>query len=350
MSQRGDYRATYSVLFDSDEYKRLSKDGKLLWHGVKHSLGLSGIDVVYDDELAERAGLETHELEPARQELIREGWIQVEGRVHWLINGLRFEPNVTLTNPKHRAGIERHLRGLPKLPIVSRMAIHYGITNPFPTHKDAIQNPSDTHSIGPRFTEPLTFAVAVDGDGDEERARESRAPDQVASLNGGTPDFDGYLPTEGQTERAAELHVDLEAALRKWRGNRKAGGRTPHDLAADFDEWLEREPAFGAGGREPTPLPGSALWDRQPNGSNGAGHGIVKLHQKAPADDSQPIDLEARKAGMAKVAAAIKPPPEPLPSATIEDPDVIQRREAERDRQRALLAASGARDPHREKP
>lgn len=327
MSARGDYRAVYSVLHDSDEFKRLSKDGKLLWYGVKHSCGLAGIDVVFDEPLAERSGLTMAEIEPARQELIREGWIQVEGRVHWLINGLRFEPNVTLSNPKHRQGILRHLAGLPKLQIANRMASHYGLPIPFPSLPNGSTNPSDTHSIAPRITEPLTLAVDVDvdgtGDGDERgsaRARGSATPDVE------TPDFDGYTPTEAQRARAAELRVDLTRALNTWRGKRKANPPdTPiADLGADFDWWLEQEPQYqhanGNGAREISPVIASH----------------ARIPWTPPPDDAEPVDPATRAAGLELVRAAIQATKSPSDDPTISDPEVIARREAEVERQRGI--------------
>lgn len=94
------------------------------------------------------------------------------------------------------------------------------------------------------------------------RAHEEATP----QVNGGTqngasvgPEVDAYQPNDEQRARAAELHVDLGACLRKWRANRKAHppDPPPTDLAADFDGWLEREPGYanGNGARsDPAPM------------------------------------------------------------------------------------------------
>ncbi len=141
---RGEYRPIYSVLQDSDEFKVLSKDGKLLWYGLKLTLGASGIGVLFDDQIAERSGINLNELQPARRELVSGGWIEVEGRTHWLRNGLMFEPNLSLANANHRASVERYLRGLPKLSIVNRFASYYDLALPFP---DLVASDPPGHGI-----------------------------------------------------------------------------------------------------------------------------------------------------------------------------------------------------------
>lgn len=152
---RGDYRPIYAVLVDSPEFQALSREGKLLWYALKLSLGPSGIDVLYDDQLAERAGITVAELGPARRELEAGDWLVVEGRVHWLRNGLRFEPTVSLRNSKQKAGIEKHIRGLPKLPIVNEFADHYEIDRPFSEPEtEANRKAIERLSKGNRSKEP----------------------------------------------------------------------------------------------------------------------------------------------------------------------------------------------------
>lgn len=255
MSIRGDYRATYSVIVDSDEYKALSKDAKLLFWALKHSLGLSGIDVVFDDQLRDRSGLTQHELDVARQELIDDRWLEVEGRVHWLRNGLRFEPNVSVSHAKQRAGIERHLKGLPKASVVNRMATYYGITAPFPDRvpegsTKSIDTLPQGSAKGPEAGEPLTLDVDVDGDGDgNERGSRARADSATPAVNGGDPHpVDSFEPTDNHRASARELKVDLEAVVARWRLHRKANGLYPADLGSDLSLWILREPDFTANG------------------------------------------------------------------------------------------------------
>lgn len=160
--------------------------------------------------------------------------------------------------------------------------------------------------------------VDLDRDRDRTAGEHARASSASPSVNGGTPDFDGYQPTEAQRTRAAELQVDLGATLRKWRAKRKANGAHPVDLVADFDGWLEDEPGF-----KPTP-----------NGSGGhapSDTGIVRRFDPAPPDVGPEPSPEERRAGMEivkqAVAASRAMPPV---GSTIEDPDVIAAREERR--------------------
>lgn len=258
MSIRGDYRATYSVIVDSDEYKALSKDAKVLFWALKHSLGLSGIDVVFDDQLRDRSGLTQHELDVARQELIDDRWLEVEGRVHWLRNGLRFEPNVSVSHAKQRAGIERHLKGLPKASVVNRMATYYGITAPFPDRvpegsTKSIDTLPQGSAKGPEAGEPLTLDVDVDVDGDgngDERGSRARADSATPDVDGHSEPhpIDAFEPTDDHRASARELRVDLDALVARWRLHRKANGLYPADLGSDLSLWILREPDFTANG------------------------------------------------------------------------------------------------------
>jgi hypothetical protein len=132
MTERGEYRPIHVVLTDSPEFQALTKDGRLLLFTLKLSLGPSGIGVVYDDQLRERSALTGPELDAARDELVETEWLEVERRVHWLRNGLRYEPTISTKNANQRKGIERYLQGLPKLEIVNRFARYYGLEETFP--------------------------------------------------------------------------------------------------------------------------------------------------------------------------------------------------------------------------
>lgn len=342
MNHRGDYRAVYSVIVDSDEYKALSKDGKLLFWGLKHSLGLSGIDVLFDDQLAERAGLTMAELPAARQELVAGGWLEVEGRVHWLRNGLRFEPNVSVAHAKQRAGIERHLRGLPKGLIANRMAAYYGITPPFPDtlpegSTKSIERVPEGSAKGPEAGEPLT--LAVDGEGEPEPEREAvraRAGSASPHVNGGNPErhpLDAFVPTEAHQALARELGYPIAELLTDWRLHRKANGITPADPVADFELWIRREPDFangngaGAGHADPPPRATPAVYvppDEPPPDPAlaAAGRELVRQAVAAtamperkplpgPVPKPPPRDPLPREQQLAIARGEIKPPEEP---------------------------------------
>lgn len=124
---RGSYRSIYAVLLDSPEYRGLSANARLLLLTVKISLGPSGIGVLFEDQLRERSGLQAAAVAKARQELVAADFLRVEAGVYWLRNGLRFEPTMSLANPKHRKGIATYLEGLPRLSIVREFRAYYGI-------------------------------------------------------------------------------------------------------------------------------------------------------------------------------------------------------------------------------
>jgi hypothetical protein len=58
-------------------------------------------------------------------------WIVRDGPVCWIRNGLRWDPTVKLTNKKHREGILRALRELPRLQIVLEFCDYYNLPKPF---------------------------------------------------------------------------------------------------------------------------------------------------------------------------------------------------------------------------
>lgn len=171
--------------------------------------------------------------------------------------------------------------------------------------------------------------VDLDVDSDRERtAGEHARANGAASpgVNGGTPDFDGYLPTQDQVERALELRVDIGVALRKWRAHRKAHAHTPADIAADFDGWLENEPAHSTNGHGPA-APARSAGPQLHRGADDTG--IVKLHAPPPPDAPEQSD-EAR-AEIARLAALRKAELQAGPAVP---PDV----QAERDRKLQLVA------------
>lgn len=353
--ERGDFRSMYSVLFDSPEYEELSLAASHLLVTVKHSLGPAGIGVLEVATLQRRAKLTDAEFEPAKVELIKGQWIYVEHRVWWLRNGLRFEPSMVSSNENHVRGIQRFLNGLPKLAIANRFAAYYrrlgwDLAEPFPnlngngigmgsvTHRDPIEIPfprgmaMGTHPDPIAITEPLTLTEPLtepltESDSETESESDARAPEGVASL-------EQLNPTDDHRTRAAELKLDLDHELRRWKLHRQANGIDPADPVADFGLWLERAPGFnGSGSREPTPLPGSALWNREPDAN-----GITKRHEAVQSEPEAPFDPAAVKAGLdlvAQAVGAVRRVPGDGPAPVIADPDVIARREENRKQLRA---------------
>lgn len=174
MSERGDYRAIYTVLPDSPEFQSLSPHAQLVWFHLKLALGPTGIDTMTAPEwqIAERSNLEVDQVRAALEELaepspsdgiphpIPKAWLVRERNVLWLRNGLKYEPSRTLTNANHRTSVEKHAAGLPKLRIVNDFCAHYGIDPVFPELWDT-PSPTPSPSKG----------IPDHGNGDGERKR-----------------------------------------------------------------------------------------------------------------------------------------------------------------------------------
>jgi hypothetical protein len=130
---RGEYAAIHEAIVDDPDFQAITPAAKCCWYTLKLMLGASGIGLLR----ASREVLETvtrikrPELYSALNELIDGKWLIVQGDVLWLRNGLRHNPNLTLTNDNHRKAIVKHLAGLPRLEIVNAFATYYGFAAPF---------------------------------------------------------------------------------------------------------------------------------------------------------------------------------------------------------------------------
>lgn len=152
---------------DDPEFKALGPDTKLCIYTAKLILGPSGIDVVrcFTMQMQDLTGLEEERLVPALNEALAGNWIAVQGDVVWLRNGLKFNPNFTLGNPKHRTAIERHVSGLPKCEIVNAYAVYYGLPVPhsgIPTEWVSI--PYAIQVVGSRYKVEGSEAKASGGE------------------------------------------------------------------------------------------------------------------------------------------------------------------------------------------
>lgn len=121
MVDRGEYRPIYRALYRGADFQRLSSNAKLVFHYVKGELPACGIDIwpLLTASLAEQIGsMSVAEVTDAIAELEREGWIRVNGRLVWIVRGLRFEPSMSPLNENHRKYLSHHLAGLPNGEIV----------------------------------------------------------------------------------------------------------------------------------------------------------------------------------------------------------------------------------------
>ena len=93
--KRGEYRPIYEALFHSPEYLSLSSDARLVLVTLKSLCGAIGVKSwpALDASLSELCGLLPRRVRAALSELEEARWIEREGNVVWVVNGLRFEPS-----------------------------------------------------------------------------------------------------------------------------------------------------------------------------------------------------------------------------------------------------------------
>jgi hypothetical protein len=129
---RGHYRSIHTVIVDGPDFQALSPGAKLVWYTLKMTLGPSGIEVVpaLVGTLMERTGLEANLVEKGLAQLESARWVQRERNVVWMVDGLKHDPHLTLTNANHRSQIAGHLNGLPRLAIIDAFRAHYGFAPP----------------------------------------------------------------------------------------------------------------------------------------------------------------------------------------------------------------------------
>lgn len=201
MSSRGEHRSVYAAIIDDAEFQELTADARLLFFILKLTLGVSGIDVVYASSLIEKCGKPQRAITAALKQLRDNNWIITERNVIWLRNGLRFEPSISLKNPKHIVAIQKHLRSLPRLEIVRDFVGYYGIPSPWvsDTPSDRVADTvSDTHSI------PYPIQENREPEEDKQpaspRARSREAPSVALRT----------MPNDGGKAAAVEARVDEE--------------------------------------------------------------------------------------------------------------------------------------------
>ncbi|WP_461415368.1 hypothetical protein [Gemmatimonas sp.] len=165
---RGEYRPIYEALFHGKDYRVLSPEAKLLLLTLKGLCGAKGIAVwpALVPMLSELTGLQASAVTPALEELERRQWIEHEDRIVWVVRGLEFEPQVSPTNRKHKAWIERDLRALPRAPIVDRFRRRYAeflfggdSEQPSDTPPDSLSH-SLSHSLPHSLSDSLSDSLS----------------------------------------------------------------------------------------------------------------------------------------------------------------------------------------------
>ena len=130
---RGLFRGVYSSLFDDPDYQQLSPNGRLVFLTARQcaQAGPAAIFRYYVPVLAQQTGLSARQVKAAIKELVRAEWCLADDAVFWVRNGLRHDPHLRLSDPKHRKAVERSVEALPHSPLVLTFCDYYEIARPF---------------------------------------------------------------------------------------------------------------------------------------------------------------------------------------------------------------------------
>jgi hypothetical protein len=143
MSIHGTYRGVFSKLVDDPDFQALTSEARhtLLTMRLMPEIGPGSIWRAYLEPISHRTGYPIKRIEILLKELVEAGWIQWDGSIIWIVNGLKYDPTIKLTDIKHKTAVQRSLAGLPKFEIVLSFCDYYQLPRAF-----------DGPSQGPRET------------------------------------------------------------------------------------------------------------------------------------------------------------------------------------------------------
>ena len=129
MAGRGVHRGVYSSLLDHPDFQALSSSARhvFLTLRISKQAGPAAIFICYRGVVAAQTGLPIPTVERCLGELEQAGWLRTEGRIVWIVNGLRHDPTMRMGNAKHRAAVRRALEELPRLKIVLMYCEYYNL-------------------------------------------------------------------------------------------------------------------------------------------------------------------------------------------------------------------------------
>jgi len=149
-AKRGPYRSTYTVILNEPDFvDGLNTDEKVVWWTLKHwpEGNLAHLFVFYMEPLTKRTSLPEKRAKAALTGLEQKGWIKLDWKVQlvWIVNGLKWSPEVSLKNENHRIGTLKCLNSLPRSPLILQFCEYYSLPVPigYPC-----QGVLDTHADG----------------------------------------------------------------------------------------------------------------------------------------------------------------------------------------------------------
>jgi len=124
---RAEFRPIPVGLMNDPRYQRLTGCARLVLLSLKTQGHAAGIVVIpaLRAAVSEWTQFDVDLVTQALDDLIREGWIRVEGSVVWIIGQLNEGQWMVATNPKHRAFIRRYCDSLPPIALVSEFRAHH---------------------------------------------------------------------------------------------------------------------------------------------------------------------------------------------------------------------------------
>jgi hypothetical protein len=180
-SERGYYRGLYSAIFDSPEYLGLTPDTRdlIVYLRMSPQYNQPGLFLFYREPVLKHTGDPLELIEKGLQELQETKWIKQADGLLWIVNGLKYDPMISLNNENHRIGIIDALKGLPRSPLVAEHIKYYGLT------QDVLALPN---GIGDGMVQGIGNGMVhhmghQDKDKDKEEEKEKDLKDPGASLS-----------------------------------------------------------------------------------------------------------------------------------------------------------------------
>lgn len=134
LDHRGIWRAIYVSLWDDVEFRKFTPNEKLVFLNLRTG-SLSNIPCLYHyyiETIEWQTGIRRKRILEALQTLTAANWIALQDGIVWVRKGLRFDPNIVLTNEKHLVAVKKIILSLPKLQIVRDFLDFYKIEIPYP--------------------------------------------------------------------------------------------------------------------------------------------------------------------------------------------------------------------------
>lgn len=121
-NSRGTYTSITRALFRGPDFQRLRPSARWTFVVLKANMsGMAGLDVIYPAELDARLQAETgHTAKQIAEDLaaLNGAWVRREGSVVWVVDHLTYDPHAHVKDFNKRKGVQLHVAGLPRLPIV----------------------------------------------------------------------------------------------------------------------------------------------------------------------------------------------------------------------------------------